>query len=417
MTLPPSDEPLIVQPSAELAVETQPVRCSSNDLPVATDPVEEIVEPLPTDSGPHDSSLYATIAEEPPLFAGVVLPQPPQPVRIPHLGHVALVAAYLALSLFATSAIFRIAVHFHFFHVYTLKAAVEDIHYTLGSEILLYFFAFTAAYLTFPLIWGKSLFAGLQWNGTIAFRHRWALIGTGFCCYVLAMLNIVFVPGPSNTPIEKVFKQPGAAWLLFFFGVTIAPFFEELFFRGFLLPAMCTAFDWIAEKFSHNLPIAPAGSRPQWSLIANMNATTVLLSLPAAFFAASNWRGGQFKFTILVPYSAALLSVILFLAMRETKFPHSHLPVDASGNPIWSLPSLVVASVFTSIPFAAMHAEQTGNSVDAVLLLACVSLVLCAVRLVTRSLASSVLVHSFYNFLLFSAMLASTGGFRHLDKM
>jgi membrane protease YdiL (CAAX protease family) len=46
-----------------------------------------------------------------------------------------------------------------------------------------------------------------------------------------------------------------------------------------------------------------------------------------------------------------------------------------------------------------------------------VSLVLCGVRLFTRSLASSTLVHACYNFLIFSIMLVGTGGFRHLDKM
>jgi membrane protease YdiL (CAAX protease family) len=46
-----------------------------------------------------------------------------------------------------------------------------------------------------------------------------------------------------------------------------------------------------------------------------------------------------------------------------------------------------------------------------------VSLVLCWVRLSTRSLAASVLVHAFYNFLLFSLMLLGTGGFKHMDKM
>jgi membrane protease YdiL (CAAX protease family) len=46
-----------------------------------------------------------------------------------------------------------------------------------------------------------------------------------------------------------------------------------------------------------------------------------------------------------------------------------------------------------------------------------VSLVLCAVRLVTRSLAASTLVHACYNFLIFSTMFVGTGGFRHFDKM
>jgi membrane protease YdiL (CAAX protease family) len=64
-----------------------------------------------------------------------------------------------------------------------------------------------------------------------------------------------------------------------------------------------------------------------------------------------------------------------------------------------------------------MHAEQQGHSIGPFLLLITVSLILCAVRLVTRSLAASTLVHACYNFLLFFTMLVGTGGFRHFDKM
>ena len=67
--------------------------------------------------------------------------------------------------------------------------------------------------------------------------------------------------------------------------------------------------------------------------------------------------------------------------------------------------------------FAAMHADQQGYALGPFLLLVAISLVLCAVRLRTRSVAASVLVHASYNFLLFSLMLLGTGGFRHLDKM
>ena len=65
-----------------------------------------------------------------------------------------------------------------------------------------------------------------------------------------------------------------------------------------------------------------------------------------------------------------------------------------------------------------MHAEQTGWAIGAVCYCSMlVSLILCAVRLKTRSLASSTLVHACYNFILFSTALISSGGFRHLDKM
>jgi hypothetical protein len=88
-----------------------------------------------------------------------------------------------------------------------------------------------------------------------------------------------------------------------------------------------------------------------------------------------------------------------------------------NGHPQWSFPAMAIAAVVTSVPFAGMHAAQTGYSVGPFLLLLGVSTVLCSVRLWTRSLASSTLVHASYNFMLFSIMLIGTQGFRHLDKM
>ena len=78
---------------------------------------------------------------------------------------------------------------------------------------------------------------------------------------------------------------------------------------------------------------------------------------------------------------------------------------------------MVVGSVLTSVPFALMHGAQTSWSLGPFVLLIFVSLVLCSVRLYTRSLAASTLVHACYNFMLFSFMLLGTGGFKHLDKM
>ncbi len=347
MTFTSGDDPQSIPPPADPFAEAQTEPKSSEDPQEIPNAVAATIESAAEESSQIDLPAHRHGDEEAPLFANVFRPEPKPPVRIPHLGHVALMAIYLMFGLFASVVLLEVAVRIHIFHVSSLQAAVSDIHYTLGSEMIVYLVAFAAAYFTFPLIWHKSFFAGLHWNAATALRHRWALIGTSFLCYVAAIVNIIFVPGPSNTPIEKIFKQPGAAWLLFFFGITVAPFFEELLFRGFLLPALSTAYDWLAERF-YKTPRRPFGS---------------------------------------------------------------------DGNPQWSFSAMAIASVVTSVPFAMMHAEQTGNSVDAVLLLGCVSIALCAVRLITRSLAASVLVHAFYNFLIFSMMLLGTEGFKHLDKM
>ena len=342
MTLPPGDEPQTVQSGADLTLDARTEPCSAEDPQAASD-----ADPAISESYPAEPSADTPGTEEPLLFANVFQPEPPPPVRIPHLGHVLLLLLYLLSGGIATGIFIGLGVHFQLFHVSSTEAALNDIHYTLGSELILYLVAFAFSYFTFPLMWHRGFFAGVQWNGATALRLRWWLIGTGALCFLIAILNILFVPGPANAPIEKIFKEPGAAWLLFAFGITAAPFFEEMFFRGFLLPALSTAYDWLAEKFYH---------KPR-------------------------------------------------------------RPLDPNGQPQWSFSAMAIASLVTSVPFGLMHAHQTGDSVDVVILLSCVSLVLCAVRLITRSLASSVLVHAFYNFLLFSMMLMGTEGFRHLDKM
>ncbi len=282
-----------------------------------------------------------------PLFAWYNQPQVVPPPRIPNLGDAGIVSLMLGGGWIGSGALLAIALHFHLFGVFTIKQALSDVRYTLGSQAAWYVIAFGGCALLFPALWQKGFWTGLQWNGIRALHLRWRLIAAAMACFVLAIVDGVLMPGPNNTPIDQIFRMPGAAWMLFGFGITLAPLFEEIAFRGFLLPALCTAYDWITERFS--------GTLPRWP--------------------------------------------------------------DENGHPRWSLRAMAVGSLLTSVPFALMHAEQTSYSLGPFLLLVCVSLVLCWVRLSTRSLAASVMVHSSYNFLLFSLMLAGTGGFRHLDKM
>ena len=271
---------------------------------------------------------------------------PPQE-RIPHIGHVVILTLLALCSLFASTLVARVGVHYHLFGVNNLQQAATEIHFTLGTEGIFYIFTFLTSLLIFPLVWRKGLLAGLQWRGAVAMQRLGYLIFAAAVCFGLALLSGLLMPGPQDAPIDKIFRAPGAAWILFAFGVTFAPFFEELAFRGFLLPALCTAYDWIAEKVNH---------QPQPTL-------------------------------------------------------------DFYDHPQWSMPAMAVAALITSILFAFLHADQTGYSIGPFLLLICVSLVLCAARLILRSLAASVVVHACYNFLLFSLMFLGTSGFKHLENM
>ena len=323
-------------PGAELPIAASQPLDQSLDAPVSPDPLYPLIE-----------EQNAPPGLEPQLFQSYSLPQVRPQERIPNFGHLCMLGVLAFIGLLCTWLLMGVALAHHLFGISKMQAAVQDIHYELGTEGALYLFTFIACLIIFPMVWHKSFFAGVQWNFATALRLRWRLVSAAFACFVLALLNGFLLPGPQNTPIDQVFKAPGAAWILFGFGVTFAPFFEEMFFRGFLLPATCTAIDWSLERKWHRPPP----------------------------------------------------------------------PLGENGHPQWSLAAMTLASVATSIPFALLHAEQTGWAIGPFCLLLGVSLVLCAVRLSTRSLASSVLVHASYNFLLFSIMLVGTGGFRHLDKM
>jgi CAAX protease family protein len=323
----------------------QPLSWPAEALPGEAMPTE--AESPAVEPAPIEPSHIELTAEEPPMFQAIMRPEPPRQVRIPHFGHFLLLLLILMAGFACAIVVILIALHFHLYGVSSIEQTKTEIHYTLGSEGLGYLFTFFGCLIVFPLMWKKPFFAGIQWNGATALRLRWRLVGAAFLCFLLALLNSVVLPGPSHAPIESIFREPGAAWLLFGFGVTFAPFFEEMFFRGFLLPTLCTAYDWIAEKAHH---------------------------IPA-------------------------------------------LPLDENGHPQWSFSAMAIASVVTSLPFAWLHAAQTGYSLGPFLLLVCVSIVLCGVRLATKSLAASTLVHASYNFMLFAMMLVASHGFRHLEKM
>jgi membrane protease YdiL (CAAX protease family) len=78
----------------------------------------------------------------------------------------------------------------------------------------------------------------------------------------------------------------------------------------------------------------------------------------------------------------------------------------------------IPASVLlTSFGFALMHSAQVSHAWGPLVLIGTVSVVLCIVRLTMNSVAAGVVVHAAYNFTLFAAVLAETGGFRHLEKL
>jgi len=276
---------------------------------------------------PDPGLMETRSSDSPLLFQSWTQPEIRPSARIPHFGHIWILVLLAVIGLLATSLLIRSALYFHLFGVSTLQQAITDIHYTLGSMASLYLFTFAASVLIFPLFWHKSFFDGLQWRGTTAIKLRRRLFAAAFACFALALANGLLMPGPENTPIDKLFRAPGAAWLLFGFGVTFAPFFEEIVFRGFLLPALCTAWDWAIEQSTGKpaLPLDENG-HPQWSIFA-MAVGSALTSIPFALMHAEQTAHAFGPFLLLV-----CVSLVLCWARLSTRSLAASVLVHASYN-------------------------------------------------------------------------------------
>jgi membrane protease YdiL (CAAX protease family) len=282
---------------------------------------------------------------EAPASPAEALPAP-APARIPHFGHVALLGALMLGGLVAAVIAIFVAIHFHWFGVSRVEDAMHSMAYAVGTMAVWYLVAFAPAVAIFPFLWNKSFLAGLQWNAATV-RRRWPLLmATGVSCFLIAFAAKALLHFPDHSPISGLLSTTQAVWIMFGFAISVAPLCEEIMFRGFLMPALSTAFDCLGER---------VGKRPAPALLEN-------------------------------------------------------------GHPQWSMPAVIFASVVTSAVFALFHFSQDGNALGPMVLIFTVSLVLCAVRLATRSLAASTLVHATYNCTLFVVMAIGTRGFTHLHS-
>ncbi len=345
------------------------------------------------------------------LFHSWSQPEVVPPPRIPHLGHLALLMAFMLFGFVCMMVLMFTALHFHLDGISTPEQIKTNAHYLLGSEAVLYLVALALSFPLFPLLWKKSFFAGIHWRGATALEFGWRLPAISLGCFILAMLDQALLPGPEHAPIEEFFRTPGAAWLMFGFGVTFAPFFEEMFFRGFLLPALATAWDWIGEYIR---------CENEWLHPLLVLGSSIVSTIFAILIEETYGHHYIIMRFLLICFISIMFGMAFFWLYQRYQALHADRnapPLDPNGHPQWSIFAMVFASIPTSILFALLHTEQQGNSLNLFLMFILISLVLCAVRLLTRSLAASTLVHACYNFLIFFSLFVGTGGFRHFDKL
>lgn len=185
--------------------------------------------------------------------------------RIPHLGHLAVLLGVVALAAILCVGVFSVSLR-------SRPALRENAVVQLALEAAIYLVTLAASYRLFPLLWKRSFLNGIEFN-LLAARRNWPrLVATGILLCGLAQLPDRFITEPKHPEIEHLMSTQSGAWAALLLGVFLAPLCEEILFRGFLLPALATAYDWLS------LDRTPAGL-DRWR-------TSTAHTTPAKVFAA-----------------------------------------------------------------------------------------------------------------------------------
>ncbi len=235
----------------------------------------------------------------------------PWPERTPSPLDALFFLLFLFLGFLLSTAALALALHWHLWGLKDFAAAATDTRVALGTQLLLYASALAGAVPVLRTLWGKGFFTGLHWNVLTAVRRWGWLVAIAVACNLLAIASDSLLPFPKHAAIDKMFATPRDAWMLFVFGVTVAPFFEEMIFRGFLLPATASALDWCRQRLTGTGPMGTdEAGNPMFSRTA-MVLAAILVSAPFAGMHAAQVNQSWGPLLLLYTVSLVLCAVRL----------------------------------------------------------------------------------------------------------
>lgn len=223
-----------------------------------------------------------------PTVLDAVMLEPAEPVASidavgPNMGHFAILLALTAALDFGAQFASLLLVHaLHLYGKHSVRAYAQmvqdDARWLVPTEALGYLLVLAVAVPVFRWLWQRRFAAGVHWNGPVAVRGFAKFVAVGFGCGIGIGVLGQLLPMPKNPPImADMMHSPTGAWMMLLFGITGAPLFEELFFRGFLLPAFLNAVRWLRIKNDLSADAA------RWF---GVPAAAVLTSLPFALLHA-----------------------------------------------------------------------------------------------------------------------------------
>jgi hypothetical protein len=240
-----------------------------------------------------DSEILAS-PEVPGELQPLPAPPPPRPRRIPNFGHTVLFFTVAIVVLLLTSvSVFALAMGLHLLGTETPEQLLREPRLLIPSMAVSYLIAGGIVWAIFTYLWQQPFVRALHWNFA-AVRRRWVSLLVGGVVLSMAVQFLSnYLPIPKTLPIDDFFRTSADVWLVALFGTFLAPVFEELAFRGFLLPSLASAYDWLRGR-KNDEPVAPVvnNSDHRWSvaaLVVSCTLTSIAFALVHADQLAHAW--------------------------------------------------------------------------------------------------------------------------------
>ena len=156
---------------------------------------------------------------------------------------------------------------------------------------------------------GAAFWRAVKWN--FPFRTWAGYVALGIALAVAIQSVSALLPIPKQLPIDKYVRTELGAYMMAFFGIAVAPFVEEMFFRGFLYPVLVrrlgvflgVVLTAIAFAFIHESQLAHAWAPLLMLFVVGVALTAVRARIQSV---AGSWL-------VHVGYNSTLF-LLLFLA-------------------------------------------------------------------------------------------------------
>ena len=211
------------------------LQLNSPENPEKTAGAEGTESAAETKSADAGSQLSLWPAEPEPLGSPAPPPGPDPPWSLADLGAFILFAAVSFLLANMVAVAVFLALRRGLAWKTTMEQAFLQTPFVVSMQTGWELLWFVFIYLTVTIKYRQRFWEAVKWAGRPHAGAAAYLLG-GVALAFLAQLLFYLFPSEKELPIEKLFSSPGSAYLLAVFGICVAPFVEELVFRGYFYP-------------------------------------------------------------------------------------------------------------------------------------------------------------------------------------